>query len=132
MGIYGKLSELEEKTETKEVQVKPEVKIKKQISGVKKETTTPRYHGTMPPLHQDEIVETIRKAVKQFGKEAATYRFTQEEKKSLADIVYAYKGTGVRTSENEVSRVAINFLIEDYRENGENSVLARVIKRLNE
>jgi hypothetical protein len=86
----------------------------------------------MVSSNQDLLIETIRKAVEQVGKEAATYRFTQEEKKALADIVYTYKTNGVKTSENEITRTAINFLVEDYRENGSNSILARVLERLNE
>ncbi len=93
-------------------------------------TTIPRNHGTKKPYNQD-LIESIRKAVKGLGKEAATYRFTAEEKKSLADIVYQYRGQKIRTSENEITRIAINNLVEDYRQNGKNSVLARVINSLN-
>ena len=87
-------------------------------------------HDTVVSRYQDTI-EVIRKAVKELGKEAATYRFTQEEKRMLADIVYAYRGRGIRTSENEITRIAINALVEDYRQNGENSTLAKVLERLN-
>ncbi len=77
------------------------------------------------------MIETIRKAVKQLGKEAATHRFTLEEKKLLRDIVYTYETRGVRTSENEITRIAIHSLVQDYRDNNENSVLARVLEKLN-
>ncbi len=87
-------------------------------------------HDTVVSGYQDTI-EIIRKAVKELGKEAATYRFTQEEKRMLADIVYAYRGRGIRTSENEITRIAINALVEDYRQNGENSTLAKVLECLN-
>ena len=73
----------------------------------------------------------VRKAVKQIGKEAATHRFTLEEKNLLADIEYTYKRRGVRTSENEVTRIAINYIVEEYRQNGEESILAKILKRLN-
>ncbi len=87
-------------------------------------------HDPVVSRYQDTI-EIIRKAVKELGKEAATYRFTQEEKRMLADIVYTYRGRGIRTSENEITRIAINALVEDYRQNGENSTLAKVLERLN-
>jgi hypothetical protein len=109
---------------------KPETKPKK-IKTINN-TAIPSYHDTTIPLSQNEIIEIIRKAVKHLGKEAATYRFTLEEKKALSDIVYSYKGSGIRTSENELTRIAINFLVEDYRNNGENSILAKVIERLND
>ena len=49
----------------------------------------------------------------------------------LADIEYSYRRQGIRTSENEITRIAINYFVEEYRKNGENSVLAKVLKRLN-
>ncbi|MCC7452338.1 MAG: hypothetical protein IT324_33360 [Anaerolineae bacterium] len=77
------------------------------------------------------MIETIRAAVKDFGKEAATHRFTPEEKKAIADIVYTYWMSGIRTSENQLARVAINFIVTDYKENGANSILDRVLQSLN-
>lgn len=91
--------------------------------GIKRDTMPPRYHDT--------IVETVRRAVREFGKEAATHRFTQGEKKALADLIYTYKQRGTKTSENEITRIAINYLISDYQENGENSILHKVLEALN-
>jgi hypothetical protein len=49
----------------------------------------------------------------------------------LADIVYTYKRQGVKTSENETIRIAINFLIEDFNKNGKKSMISQVIEALN-
>ena len=87
------------------------------------DTTTPRVHGVM--------VELVRKAVKDFGKEAATHRFTQTEKREVGDLIYTYKNLGIKTSENEITRIAVNFIFEDYKENGENSVLHNILVVLN-
>ena len=81
--------------------------------------------------NQDSMVETIRKTVKSLGKEVAFTRVTPEEKGRLTDIVYTYKRQSIKTSENEINRIAINFLIEDYTRNGKESVLAKVIEALN-
>jgi hypothetical protein len=109
----------------------------------KNDTMPPRYHdttvSTMPPRNHatmvspvdGDIFDVVRKAVKQIGKEAATDRFTLDEKNILADIEYTYKRQGIRTSENEITRIAINYFIEDYRKNGDSSLLANVLKRLN-
>ena len=94
-------------------------------------TVTPRNHETMLPGYYDTIVELVRKAVKEFGKEAATHRFTTAEKKAIADIIYSYKNRGIRTSENQISRIAVNFIINDHREIGENSVLDKALRALN-
>ena len=91
----------------------------------------PRHHDATIPQADDDIFDVVRKAVKQIGKEAATHRFTLDEKNLLADIEYTYKRKGTRTSENEITRIAINYFIQDYRKNGEFSLLATIIKRLN-
>jgi hypothetical protein len=95
------------------------------------DTTVSRDHDTTTPPLDTDIFELVRKAVKQIGKEAATHRFTLEEKNLLADIEYTYKRRGIRTSENEITRIAINYVIEEYRRNGEESILAKILKRLN-
>lgn len=84
-----------------------------------------------PTASQADLVETIRKNVKRLGKESTVYRFTPEEKSALADIVYTYKRNGMRTSENEVIRIAMNWLLENYRTDGKNSMLAQVLDKLN-
>ncbi len=96
------------------------------------DTTVSRYHDTKQPKVHGVAIDLVRKAVKEFGKEAATHRFTEAEKKEIADLIYTYKNTGIRTSENEVTRIAVNFIIEDYKENGENSVLHKILEALNE
>ena len=118
---------------------KQEKHIKKQKRQKSHDTMTPRYHdttqprnhGTMVPQDEDSIFEVVRKSVKQIGKEAATHRFTLEEKNLLADIEYTYKRQGIRTSENEITRIAINFFIEEYRQKGEQSILVKILKLLN-
>lgn len=96
------------------------------------DTMPPRHRDTMIPRYHATIIEVIRAAVKQFGKEAATHRWTPEEKKAVANITYTYKTQGIRTSENEIARIAVNFVVADYEENGENSILEQVLKALNE
>lgn len=96
-----------------------------------RDTTIPRNHDTTTPPGATDIFEKVRKSVKQIGKEAATHRFTLDEKNQLADIEYTYKRQGVRTSENEITRIAINYFIEDYRNNGEESLLVKILRRLN-
>jgi hypothetical protein len=92
---------------------------------------TPRHHDTTIPQTEEAILEAVRRAVKQIGKEAATHRFTEAEKSGLRDIEYAYRRDGIRTSENELTRIAINYLLEDHRKNGQGSILAAALKRLN-
>ncbi len=78
-----------------------------------------------------DIIEIIRKIVKTPAKEEVLYvRVTKEEKNQLGDIEYTYHRQGIDTSANELGRIAVNFLIADYKANGENSVLAKVLTAL--
>jgi hypothetical protein len=85
--------------------------------------------STLASYHP-ELVETIRKTVKVPGKEVSFIRLTPEEKGQIADIVYTYKRQGRKTTENEINRIAVNFIVEDYRANGSASILARVLDAL--
>jgi hypothetical protein len=95
------------------------------------ETMIPSNHDTTIPLSEEDMIEAVRKAVKQIGKEPATQRLTLEEKQALDDIEYSYKRQGIKTSGNEIIRIATNYIVRDYRKNGENSILAKVLNRLN-
>ena len=97
----------------------------------KQDTTVSRNHDTTIPVKEEDIIEAVRKAVKQVGKEAATQRLTLEEKQALADIEYNYKRQGIKTSGNEIMRIATNYIVRDYQKNGEQSVLAKVLRKLN-
>lgn len=99
------------------------------------DTVIPRHHDTTTPREEEgtsDRIETIRSAVRQFGKESATQRLTTAEKQDLRDIEYSYNKQGIHTTGNEIIRIAINALILDYKEKGEESTLAQVLKKLKE
>lgn len=86
--------------------------------------------ASMLAREPEDVIESIRKTVKLPGKEVSFVRLTAAEKARLGDIVYTYKRQGKRTSETEINRIAVNYIMEDYTINGANSVLARVIDAL--
>lgn len=81
-------------------------------------------------LSAETKAEAIRKVVKVPGREVSFVRLTPEEKAQVSDIVYAYKRRGQRTSENEIHRIALSHLLDDYHEHGPDSMLARVLAAL--
>src|SRR5579864_4687425 len=111
------------------------------------DTVIPRYHDTTIPKHHDTavpnnhdttvspgddgMIEEVRRAVKQVGKEPATQRLTLEEKQTLRSIEFTYGQQGFITSGNEILRIATNYILRDYQKNGENSILAKVLRSLN-
>ena len=108
------------------------------------ETMPPRHHATETPHYHAAsefargasmpaaLLKPLRQAVRRIGKEASTYRFTREEKDQLSETIYAQGRAGIRTCENEIVRIAVNWLMEDQRARGERSVLAQALKALRE
>lgn len=103
-------------------------KVPSSISGP--DRTHVAKNASMHARRVENVIEEIRKTVKVIGKSEVYVRLTPEEKSQLADIVYTYKRQGVKTSENEVSRIALNFLLADYQADGAASILAQVIEAL--
>jgi hypothetical protein len=86
--------------------------------------------GTHERIHsnqQNDYIETIRISVKKVGREELYVRIPPEGKNELRSVVNRfnelYRGKGGKTSENEISRIALEFLLGDYKTNGENSIL---------
>ena len=113
---------------------KPEEEQKASVTSkepAKKAIKKESYRASTLASKQDSMIEVIRKTVKSLGTKVSFTRVTPEEKARLSDIIYTYKRQGVKTSENEINRIAMNFLIEDFHKNGKESVLAQVIEALN-
>ena len=108
------------------VRLKPKTKSIAAKHDTERGTTMPRCRGATAPA----MVKDIRKAVKQLGKEAATHRFTREEKDAIARIIFTYGQQEMRTCENEITRIGINWLLEDYQANGKGSMLHKVLAAL--
>jgi len=76
--------------------LKPPKKVSSKLPS-KQPTKKPLHHDTTVPRHHDAIIEQIRMALKNFGKEAATHRFTLEEKKAIRKIVFSYNQMNIST-----------------------------------
>jgi hypothetical protein len=85
-------------------------------------------HASMIASEVD--LEGIRKTLKFVGKEVLYVRLTPEEKKRVSSIEYTYQQQGIKTSGNEIGRIGINFLLADYKTNGEHSILAKLLAAL--
>ena len=107
------------------------VSVEIPVTPTNRDTKTPTNQDIMVSQYHDTIIELLRKAVKEFGKEGATYRFSTDEKQAMKDIIYAYGKLGITTSGNEITRIGFNFIVYDYKENGENSLLHKVLRELN-
>ena len=72
-------------------------------------------------------MEAVRKVVREVGKERADVGLTAGEKETLRAIAFERTQAGRRTTINDVVRVAVNWLLEDYRARKEKSLLSRTL-----
>lgn len=77
--------------------------------------------------NQIDLVKDIKWKIREFGREASTYRLSLEEKNSIIEVIYDFRKKKVRISENDVIRIAIRFLIYDHCLKKEKSLLTRVV-----
>lgn len=100
-------------------------KVKEKVGNFPKRRAE-RKHDSMTQCYQDSMIATIVRSVREVGKEACTYRLTPQEKTALVEIIYHYRMRNSRLSENEIARIAINFLIEDFRTNKKSCMLSHI------
>lgn len=115
---------------------------KQTVRNARRGATTKAQPSTPPPdelrtmlvselvFYREAVIEQIRRTVKAPGREVSYIRLTPEEKAQLAKIVYGFRSRGKKTTENEINRIAVNFLLLDYQANGEESLLVKVIDAL--
>jgi hypothetical protein len=72
----------------------------------------------------------LHQQLKTIGKEIYYIRITPQEKAEIEDVLHALKRRGLRTSANELGRIALNQLLADYDAYGEESTLVRVLARM--
>jgi len=102
--------------------------------GVKNEKTpgenTGRKHDTMTPRHHDSMIAKIARTVREVGREVKTYRITPQENNALVEIIYFFRKNKYRLSENEIARIAINLLIEDFESDKKSCMLSRIAEAM--
>jgi hypothetical protein len=77
------------------------------------------------------LVERIRRTVRTPGRQVSYVRLTADEKQLLTDFLYAYgHRNSLKTSETEVMRIGLSFLLADYEQNGDASLLVNVLDAL--
>jgi hypothetical protein len=139
LGTYSKLAETAEKKQQPATSPPvAEPRTQNVNNEPKQASTIPRNHDTVVSrqhdttiVTNDDPIEVVRKAVKQLGEKAATHRFTADEKDAIADIVYSLRKKGITTTENEITRIAMNYLVWEHRQNKQASILSKVLERLN-
>lgn len=104
--------------------------LSEEKKGISIESHTERKHAIMTPRYHDSMVAPIARSVREVGKEVCTYRLTQYEKTALVEIIYHFRMRNSRLSENEIARIAINILIEDFKTDKKDCMLSSIVEAM--
>lgn len=96
----------------------------------RKAASQPRPAPTPVPTAGSDSLAEMQQTLKTIGKEIYYVRVTPDEKARIEDVIHALKRRGLRTSANELGRIALNQLLADYEDQGEESVLVRMLLRM--
>jgi len=97
-----------------------------------------RSHAVTPAQVQEHLLidrhkwgaERAVAALKLIGSEKGTMRLTSEERGKLKSTAFNYQTSGVNLSENEILRIALNYLLEEDEYPGSHSRLDQIITEL--
>lgn len=87
---------------------------------------------------QPDAIAGLHKAMRQNASINTSYRFSKMEKQRLDVALFELKMRGydagddveLKTNENEIVRIAVNHLLNEYKANGDNSVLVKTLLSL--
>jgi hypothetical protein len=76
-----------------------------------------------------ELIERLVDAMSQSHPVHNTFRYTQHDLDRLRDIIYELEvKRHIKTSRNDVMRLALAWILDDYREHGADSLIVTVLK----
>jgi len=78
-----------------------------------------------------DIASVIASTLKLTGDRKVFIRVTPEEKRQLKVVLHHFEMQDVRLKENDLGRIALSALIDDFNTNQEKSLLAKVIYNMN-
>ncbi len=84
--------------------------------------------ASMLASNHDSTITKVKEAIRQIGKEVSYTRLTLDEKRQIVDVLYVFRSNGIKISENELFRIAINILLEDYNQLKERSILHQILR----
>jgi len=96
----------------------------------RKAAPRPQSAPSATPTTRSDPLDEMQQSLKTIGKEIYYVRVTPDEKARIEDVLHALKRRGLRTSANELGRIALNQLLADYEAQGEKSVLVRILARM--
>jgi hypothetical protein len=141
-GMYSKLAKLTTTTEEPVVVdnvTEPSVEVDKQ----KHTDSTPSLHQSISAsafgvVANNDLIVAIHKSMRDPGSTLGSYRVSPMEKKRLEVTVFELKNRSIaspgvedlRINENDIIRIALNYILNDYKANADDSMLVKALLSL--
>lgn len=95
-------------------------------------TTHARTHASIDASLEDDLAESLyRKLQQKHHLSSYTFRFRLEELEDLTKLdTKLEKSHPNKLSKNDLVRLGVNWLLEDYEQHGDTSMLARILARI--
>lgn len=111
------------------------IAIQKPIQLSKEHSQLPAKHTEVKQAKKKEVnlagvMESVRKAVLETGKERTDVAFTKGEKDALREIAFGRTLQGKNTSINDIVRIAVNWLLQDHETRKKRSILSKTLDRI--
>jgi hypothetical protein len=100
--------------------------------GTKELVVVPTKVPSVVPTEAEDYIDVVRRAVKWPGKEGANLRLTEEELVKLKAAIRYFEDRGYYTDRTLITRIGLSYIMLDLEENGDESILAKVIDRIRE
>lgn len=92
-------------------------------------TMPPSAQPKAPPPADPSLVRRLRDGLAEQHALHYSYRFTKDEIDALRDVVYELEAKrGLKATRNDLVRLGLDWLIEDYRTRGKESLLMQVLQ----
>lgn len=130
MGVYGKMSSAGSVPNKEQQPPKPDVMTERRHD-VSQQPVNSVDKLSYMPTSDEELVPLLRSLLLLSGDKPLTCRVDPGEKRALKDMVYEMDNEGFRCDINKIMRIGLNWLIVDYKKNGQESILYRTVQSLN-
>ncbi len=135
MADYTQLMNLEKKGQKQQSPTLPTEQVKQPDTRMRSNIDTSvhaRTHARIDALAERDLAESLHRKLQQKHHLASyTFRFRSEELEELTKLDTKLEKTHPdKMSKNDLVRLAVNWLLEDYEQNRDTSMLACVIARM--
>lgn len=127
---FAKLSALDQRLYKKvEPSPTPKTQEEKKPEEITHARTDARTHARIDASMQSDLAESLyRKLQLKHHLSSYTFRYRLEELEALRKLDEKFKKSHPnKISKNDLVRIGVNWLLEDYEENGDTSMLARIL-----